>query len=73
MMLAYRNNWHAEQMGLGDLMEPLFDFITQTWQPRGTESAKLWYDVRGWVAFTNLNIFGHTGYTSFLCVMSSYP
>ncbi|PWI65278.1 hypothetical protein PCL_07201 [Purpureocillium lilacinum] len=54
------NNWHAEQMGLGDLMSPLWDFMTDTWVPRGTESAKLWYNASGWVAFTNLNIFGHT-------------
>lgn len=55
------NNWHAEQMGLGDIMSPLFDFITDTFVPRGTESAKLIYGSRGWVAFTSLNIFGHTG------------
>ncbi|KAJ6437332.1 alpha-fucosidase [Purpureocillium lavendulum] len=54
------NNWHAEQMGLGDLMSPLWDFMADTWVPRGTESAKLWYNASGWVAFTNLNIFGHT-------------
>jgi alpha-L-fucosidase 2 len=56
-----RNNWHAEQMGLGGLMEPLFDFMAQTLVPRGTESASLWYNVTGWVAFTSVNIFGHTG------------
>lgn len=48
-------------MGLGDLMSPLWNFMTDTWVPRGTESAKLWYNARGWVAFTNLNIFGATG------------
>ncbi|KAL7806846.1 glycoside hydrolase family 95 protein [Trichoderma aethiopicum] len=55
------NHWHVEKMGLGGLTDPLWDFMTYTWVPRGTESARLWYNVSGWVAFTNLNIFGHTG------------
>ncbi|CAL5867505.1 uncharacterized protein PFLUO_LOCUS1724 [Penicillium psychrofluorescens] len=55
------NNWHAEQMGLGNLTEPLFDYMTQTLVPRGTESARLWYNASGWVAFSNVNTFGHTG------------
>lgn len=52
-------------MGLGDLTEPLWDFITDTWVPRGTESARLLYNASGWTAFTNLNIFGATGYALF--------
>ncbi|OTA02843.1 hypothetical protein A9Z42_0032540 [Trichoderma parareesei] len=55
------NHWHVEKMGLGGLTDPLWDFMTYTWVPRGTESARLWYNVSGWVAFTNLNTFGHTG------------
>ncbi|TFB01383.1 putative alpha-fucosidase A [Trichoderma ghanense] len=55
------NHWHVEKMGLGGLTDPLWDFMTYTWVPRGSESARLWYNVSGWVAFTNLNIFGHTG------------
>ncbi|KAJ3495328.1 hypothetical protein NLG97_g3472 [Lecanicillium saksenae] len=55
------NNWLTEQMGLGSITDPLFEFMTDTWVPRGTESARLIYNASGWVAFTNLNIFGHTG------------
>lgn len=48
-------------MGLSSITDPLFEFIADTWVPRGTESARLIYNATGWVAFTNLNIFGHTG------------
>ncbi|KAM0462089.1 hypothetical protein ACHAO4_001282 [Trichoderma viride] len=54
------NHWHVEKMGLGGLTDPLWDFMTYTWVPRGTETARLWYNASGWVAFTNTNIFGHT-------------
>lgn len=57
---ANRNHWHVEKMGLGGLADPLWDLMTYTWVPRGTETARLWYNVSGWVAFTNTNIFGHT-------------
>lgn len=56
------NHWHVEKMGLGGLTDPLWDFMTYTWVPRGTETANLWYNVSGWVAFTNTNIFGHTAW-----------
>ncbi|RFU28792.1 hypothetical protein B7463_g7548, partial [Scytalidium lignicola] len=55
------NHWHTEQTGLGDISEPLWDFMTNTWVPRGSETASLLYDSPGWVAFTNLNTFGFTG------------
>lgn len=48
-------------MGLGDIMSPLFDFITDAVVPRGREAADLIYGAKGWVAFTSLNIFGHAG------------
>ncbi|OQE07116.1 hypothetical protein PENVUL_c015G05694 [Penicillium vulpinum] len=54
------NHWHTEMMGLGDLMGPLWDHMENTWVPRGTESAKLFYGADGWVTHTNVNIFGHT-------------
>ncbi|KAJ5780207.1 Six-hairpin glycosidase [Penicillium paradoxum] len=54
------NHWHTEMMGLGKLMDPLWEMMEDTWVPRGTESAKLFYGAEGWVAHTNLNIFGHT-------------
>ncbi|KXG52199.1 Six-hairpin glycosidase [Penicillium griseofulvum] len=55
-----KNHWHTEMMGLGDLLSPLWDHMKNTWVPRGTESAKLFYGTDGWVSHTNINIFGHT-------------
>lgn len=55
-----RNHWHTEMMGLGNIMGPLWDYMQNTWVPRGTESAKLFYGADGWVTHTNINIFGHT-------------
>lgn len=57
----FRNHWHVEQTGLGDIQGPLWDFITDTWVPRGTETAELLYDAPGFVGFSNLNTFGFTG------------
>jgi alpha-L-fucosidase 2 len=48
---------------LGDLKESIFNFITQTWVPRGIETASLIYGAQsGWVTHDETNIFGHTGY-----------
>lgn len=55
------NHWFADQVGLGELQEPLFKFITNTWIPRGRETAKLLYGSTGWVTHDEMNIFGHTG------------
>lgn len=55
------NHWGAEQSGLGDQMEPLWRYITDTWMPRGAETAKLLYGANdGWVTHNEMNIFGHT-------------
>lgn len=55
------NHWTVEQTGLGDLTEPLWTYITQTWMPRGSETAKLLYGVdNGWVTHNEMNVFGHT-------------
>jgi alpha-L-fucosidase 2 len=62
LILTNRNHWHTEQTGLGDISEPLWDYMTNTWVPRGTETAYLLYDAPGWVGFSNLNTFGFTGY-----------
>lgn len=53
--------WGAEQTGLGGLSEALFEHITDTWAPRGTETAQLLYNGSGWVAHDEMNIFGYTG------------
>lgn len=55
------NYWGAEQTGLGALSEPLFEYMTDTWAPRGAETAKLLYNSSGWVVHDEINIFGYTG------------
>ncbi|KZT06742.1 glycoside hydrolase family 95 protein [Laetiporus sulphureus 93-53] len=53
------NHWFAEMTNM-DVVIPLFDYIEQTWVPRGAETAQILYNIsRGWV--THDEIFGHTG------------
>ncbi|TFA99904.1 putative alpha-fucosidase A [Trichoderma ghanense] len=66
------NHWHTEQTGLGEIQGPLWDFIIDTWVPRGTETAALLYDAPGFVGFSNLNTFGFTGQMN-AAVWSNYP
>ncbi|KAI1150374.1 Six-hairpin glycosidase-like protein [Nemania diffusa] len=54
------NYWGAEQTGLGATEEALWNYMQDTWVPRGTETAKLLYDADGWVVHNEMNIFGHT-------------
>jgi alpha-L-fucosidase 2 len=56
------NYWGAEQTGLGDATEDaLWNYMQDTWVPRGTETAKLLYGAdEGWVVHNEMNIFGHT-------------
>lgn len=58
------NYWGADQTGLGSLSKPLFDYMANTWVPRGTETAKLLYNASGWVTHNEMNIFGHTAMKS---------
>lgn len=55
------NHWTADQTGLTDLQSPLWDFMADTWIPRGQETARLLYGAAGWVLHNEINIFGHTG------------
>ncbi|KAI4717936.1 glycoside hydrolase family 95 protein [Aureobasidium sp. EXF-10727] len=55
------NHWGVDQTGLGELQDALWRYMTETWVPRGTETAKLLYDAPGWVTHDEMNIFGHTG------------
>ncbi|CAG8983007.1 hypothetical protein HYALB_00003586, partial [Hymenoscyphus albidus] len=55
------NYWFADQVGLGSLQDGLWDYIQNTWVPRGSETAKLLYDAPGWVVHDEMNIFGYTG------------
>ncbi|RAH66524.1 uncharacterized protein BO66DRAFT_414363 [Aspergillus aculeatinus CBS 121060] len=54
-------HWAVEQTGLGELTEPLWRYITETWMPRGAETAELLYGASsGWVTHDEMNTFGHT-------------
>lgn len=55
------NHWGVDQTGLGDLQVATWNYIQNTWVPRGTETAQLLYDAPGWVCHDEMNIFGHTG------------
>ncbi|KAL2678547.1 hypothetical protein Neosp_009295 [[Neocosmospora] mangrovei] len=55
------NYWAADQTGLGRTSVALWNYMKNTWVPRGTETAKLLYDAPGWVVHNEMNIFGHTG------------
>ncbi|CCD42397.1 glycoside hydrolase family 95 protein [Botrytis cinerea T4] len=55
------NHWGAVQTGLGDLQSALWTYMSETWAPRGAETAKLLYNAPGWVVHDEMNIFGHTG------------
>ncbi|PCH37096.1 glycoside hydrolase family 95 protein [Wolfiporia cocos MD-104 SS10] len=53
------NHWFAEMTNM-DVVIPLFDYMENTWAPRGAETAQILYNIsRGWV--THDEIFGHTG------------
>ncbi|PQE28907.1 Alpha-fucosidase A protein [Rutstroemia sp. NJR-2017a BBW] len=54
------NLWGVDQTGLGDLQSATWDYMENTWVPRGTETAKLLYNASGWVTHDEMNIFGHT-------------
>jgi alpha-L-fucosidase 2 len=58
------NHWTADQTGLTDLQSPLWDYMADTWVPRGRETAALLYGARGWVVHDEMNICGHTGMKS---------
>ncbi|PQE31682.1 glycoside hydrolase family 95 protein [Rutstroemia sp. NJR-2017a WRK4] len=54
------NLWGVDQTGLGDLQSATWDYMENTWVPRGAETAKLLYNASGWVTHDEMNIFGHT-------------
>ncbi|KAI2633957.1 glycoside hydrolase family 95 protein [Xylaria nigripes] len=55
------NYWAAEQTGLGATTQAAWNYMQDTWVPRGTETAQLLYNASGWVVHDEMNIFGHTG------------
>ncbi|CAN8104859.1 unnamed protein product [Discula destructiva] len=58
------NYWGAEQTGLSVSAEPLFEYMADTWVPRGSETAQLLYNGTGWVTHNEMNTFGYTGMKS---------
>jgi len=55
------NYWLAQTTGLSVTLPPLFDYITENWMTRGSETAKIHYNSAGYVAHEELTIFGSTG------------
>ncbi|KAF4994556.1 hypothetical protein FDECE_13079 [Fusarium decemcellulare] len=54
------NYWVADQTGLAATQKALWDYMADTWVPRGSETAKLLYNAPGWVVHNEMNIFGFT-------------
>ncbi|KAI9689353.1 MAG: hypothetical protein M1822_010004 [Bathelium mastoideum] len=55
------NYWLVDQTGLGeDVSAALWNYMQETWVPRGMGTAQLLYGAPGWVAHDEMNIFGHT-------------
>ncbi|KZV83726.1 hypothetical protein EXIGLDRAFT_742074 [Exidia glandulosa HHB12029] len=55
------NYWGLEDSNLGSITGSLWDYMSKTWAPRGSETAQLVYGSRGFVVHNEMNIFGHTG------------
>ena len=59
------NHWGASETGLGSLQAPLWNYMANTWVPRGQMTAQLLYgsdpSSGAWVVHDEVNIFGHTG------------
>ncbi|KAJ4422626.1 hypothetical protein N0V82_002745 [Gnomoniopsis sp. IMI 355080] len=55
------NYWGADQTGLESVSKPLFEYMANTWAPRGSETAALLYNGSGWVVHDEINTFGYTG------------
>ncbi|KAL4977124.1 alpha-fucosidase A [Aspergillus desertorum] len=54
------NYWLSDQTGLAQTQHALWDYMADTWVPRGTETARLLYNASGWVVHNEMNIFGFT-------------
>ncbi|KAL4938957.1 alpha-fucosidase A [Aspergillus oleicola] len=54
------NYWLADQTGLAETQGALWNYMADTWVPRGTETAKLLYNASGWVVHNEMNVFGFT-------------
>lgn len=54
------NYWLADQTGLAATQKALWNYIEDTWVPRGSQTAELLYNATGWVTHNEMNIFGFT-------------
>ncbi|KAL4966945.1 glycoside hydrolase family 95 protein [Aspergillus stella-maris] len=54
------NYWPADQTGLAETQSALWNYMADTWVPRGSETAKLIYNASGWVVHNEMNVFGYT-------------
>lgn len=54
------NYWVADQTGLAETQDGLWDYMELNWVPRGTETAQLLYGADGWVVHNEMNIYGFT-------------
>ncbi|KFA78910.1 hypothetical protein S40288_08499 [Stachybotrys chartarum IBT 40288] len=54
------NYWVADQTGLAKTQPALWNYMANTWVPRGTETAQLLYNGTGFVLHNEINVYGHT-------------
>ena len=58
------NHWGVPETGLSALQAPLWNYMQDTWVPRGEQTAQLLYGTNAssgaWVLHDEINIFGHT-------------
>ena len=54
------NYWAADQTGLSETQDGLWDYMELNWVPRGSETAELIYGGKGWVVHNEMNIYGFT-------------
>ncbi|KZS94142.1 glycoside hydrolase family 95 protein [Sistotremastrum niveocremeum HHB9708] len=69
------NYWAALSTNMPvDVTQSLFNYMEQTWAPRGAISASTIYNIsRGWVTHDEMNIFGHTGMKDGAAQWANYP
>lgn len=67
------NHWPVDQTGLGGLQTALWDYMVETWAPRGAETAMLLYDAPGWVVHDEVNIFGYSAMKTGDAYWANYP
>ena len=67
------NQWPVVQTGLGGLQQGLWDYMAETWAPRGAETARLLYNAPGFVVHDEINIFGYSAMKTGDAYWANYP